>query len=782
MTSPRSTLGGYRIDRPLGRGGMGAVFLAYDTTLQRPVALKVMDQESDDGTSHERLLKEARNAAALNHPHICTIHEVGQDEGTAFIAMEYVEGRSLGERLDETGALPTDEVLRYGIQAADALAYAHERGVIHRDLKAANAMVTTDGRLKIVDFGLARRLDARLTDATTYESLVPAGVVAGTPYSMAPEQVRGDAADPRTDVWALGVMLHEMATGRRPFDAPTTADLFAAILKETPARWPPGHASAALAPVVARCLEKDPARRYANAGEVRLALETVQAGVVPAAASPRRRRVTSPRLLATAVVVTAALAVGANVGGLRDRIAGLAPSPPSIKLAVLPFDNLTGDAEQAFLSDGLTDDLIMQLGRVHPERLRVIARSSAMRYRDHPEPIAAMGRELGVDYVLEGSARREGSRVRINATLIQVRAGTQLWAQSFDRELAGILTLQHDVARGVAGALALTLLPAERDRLAAARQVNPAAYEAYLMGLSRVRRLTPADLDRALEYFETAVKLDPEFARAHLGVGSVWVSRRQIGLITREQEGSRSRDALKRALALDPLLPEGHMALGNGATWEDWDWAAAEPHFQRALDLNPSLAEAHAFYSHYLYITGRPAEGDAEIQRALELDPLNDLIQQFYGMTLRFSRRFDESISHAQTVLKTNPTSPSAWGALVESYYKLGRLDESLAAQREVFGARPAPDIEAALSRGYAEGGYREAMRRAAEVQAARNLAWVAAQSYIRAGEHGRGLDWLERAYETRNTNLPYISVAPVFDAVRSEPRFRALLQRMKLS
>jgi TolB-like protein len=781
MIGPGSTLGGYRIDRPLGRGGMGAVFLAYDTTLRRPLALKVMDRESDAGTSHDRLLQEARNAAALNHPHICTIHEVGQDAGTAFIAMEYVEGRSLRERIDDAGALPPGEVLRYGIQAADALAYAHARGVIHRDLKAANAMITTDGRLKIVDFGLARRLDARLTNATTYESLVPPGVVAGTPYSMAPEQVRGDAASAPTDVWALGVLLYEMTTGRRPFDAPTAPDLFAAILKEPPAPWP-DQASVALAPIVARCLEKDPARRYANAGEVKLALETVQAGVAPAAATAPRRRLTNPRLLAAAAAVSLALAVGANVGGLRDRIAGLAPSSPSIKLAVLPFHNLTGDAEQAFLSEGLTDDLIMQLGQVHPERLRVIARSSAMRYRDHPDPVAAMGRELGVDYVLEGSARREGSRVRINATLVQVRAGTQLWAQSFDRELAGMLTLQHDVARGVSDALALTLLPAERDRLARARQVNPAAYEAYLMGLSRVRRLTPADLDRALEYFETAVKLDPEFARAHLGVGSVWVSRRQIGIITREQEGSRSRDALERALALDPLLPEGHMALGNGATWEDWDWAAAEPHFQRALDLNPSLADAHAFYSHYLYITGRPAEGDAEIQRALELDPLNDLIQQFYGMTLRFSRRFDESISHALTVLKTNPTSPSAWNGLVESYHKLGRLDESLAAQRRVFGARPAPDIEAALSKGYAEGGYREAMRQAAEVQAARNLAWVAAQSYIRAGQHSQALDWLERAYDTRNTNLPYISVAPVFDDVRREPRFLALLQRMKLS
>jgi serine/threonine-protein kinase len=779
MTTPGSTLGGYRIERPLGRGGMGAVFLAYDSTLRRRVALKVMDEAADAETSRGRLLKEARNAAALNHPNICTVHEVGQDSGTNFIAMEYVEGRSLRDRLDESGALPQDEALRYGIQTADALAYAHEHGVVHRDLKAANAMITAEGRLKIVDFGLARRLDARLTDTTTQESIAVAGMIVGTPYAMAPEQVRGEAADARTDVWALGVLLYEMATGSRPFEAPTAAELFAVILKGPPRPWP-SRAPAALEAVVARCLEKDPARRYGSASEVSLALEAIRSGRRPAgiAWGPW---LTRPRLLAAATILSLALAVVFNLGEVREWLPGRAPTSPTIKLAVLPFDNLTGDPGQAFLSEGLTDEMIMQLGRLHPERLKVVARSSAQRYREHPEPIEAMARELGVDYVLEGSARREGSRVRINATLIQVRDRTQRWSQGFDRELAGILTLQHDVARGVADALALTLLPEERERLARARQVNPAAYEAYLMGQSRVRRLTPGDLTRALEYFETAVKLDPDFALAYLGIGGVWVSRRQTGLITREEEGGRSLAALQKAMSIDPALPEGHMALGNGATWEDWDWAAADSHFRRALDLNPNLAEAHMFYSHYLHIVGRPKEGDVEIQRALELDPLNDLVQQFYGMTLGFNRRFDEAIAQAQTVLKTSPNSPSAWNALHGAFYHQGRFEEALQAQRKALGARPAPDVDAALTKGFAQGGYREAMRQAAELRAAREQSWVAAQLYVRAGQHDLALDWLERAYEARNPNLPYISVTPVFDAIRSDPRFRALLQRMNL-
>ena len=774
-----STLGGYRIERPLGRGGTGAVFLAWDTTLQRPVALKVMDDGADAETTRARLLKEARNAAALNHPNICTIHEVGGDGATAFIAMEYVDGHSLRQRLDEAGPMTEADALGYGLQTADALAYAHEHGVVHRDLKAANVMITGDGRLKVVDFGLARRADVRLTDATTSESIVPAGVLAGTPYSMAPEQVRGETADARSDVWALGVMLFEMAAGGRPFDAPTVPELFAAILREPPKPWP-RRAPAAIRAVVERCLDKDPGRRYANAGEVRLALETIRSGAAPAPASWERWS-RSPWLAAAVVLAMLGL-VAANVGGVRDRLAvAVSPASAPIRLAVLPFENLTGDPAQQYFSDGLTDEMIAQLGRLHPERLRVIARSSTMRYKERTAPIEAMGRELGVDYVLEGSARREGNRIRINATLIQVRDGTQQWSQSFDRELSGILTLQHDVSRGVSDALALNLLPEERARLSRARQLNPAAYEAYLLGQSRAARLTAADLDRALEYYETAVKLDPDFALAHFGISGVWAARLQIGLVSREQEGGRAADALRKAMELEPLLPEAFIALGNKATWADWDWAAAETHFRRAIDLNASLAEAHAFYSHYLYIVHRPNEGDIEIQRALELDPLNDLVQQFYGMTLQFSGRFERSIEHARTVLKTSPNSPSAWGALTESFYQLGRLDESLDAQRNQLSARPAPAVTAALASGYASGGYREAMRQAAEVRASRNQFWSAAQFYVRAGQPILAIDMLEGAHQRRDQNLPYISVLPVFQPLRSEPRFRTLLQRMNL-
>ena len=467
-------VGTHRLERLLGRGGMGSVFLAYDTRLQRQVALKVLDHDEADATSSARLLREARNAAALNHPHICTIHEVGEADGTAFIAMEFVEGRSLRERVDE-GPLLMGEAVRLGIQAADALAHAHEHGVVHRDFKAANAIVGENGRLKVVDFGLARRDDPRLSDATTMASVVPAGAVAGTPYAMAPEQVRGEAADARTDVWALGVLLYELATGARPFSGQSVPELLSSILTKPPSP-PLLRVPVQLTAVITRCLEKDPARRYQRAEEVRAALEAIAAGTT-APWSTWGYRLRRRQAIAAIAAVLAAFAVllGFNLGGLRDRLIGVVGEEPPIRLAVLPFENLTGDPEQEYFSDGLTDEMIAQLGRLHPQRLSVIARTSSMRYKRRDLPMDQIARELGVDYVMEGSARREGNRVRISASLIQARDQTQRWSETFEQEMSNVLALQSDVARGVARALAITLLPADQSRLAAVRPVNPEA-------------------------------------------------------------------------------------------------------------------------------------------------------------------------------------------------------------------------------------------------------------------------------------------------------------------
>ena len=780
---PGAKLGSYAIERSLGRGGTGAVFLAHDTTLHRQVALKVLDAPADGERARARVLREARNAAALNHPNICTVYEVGEADGRAFIAMEYVEGRPLSDRLARS-ALPVAEAVRYGIEVADALAYAHDHGVIHRDLKAANAIVTPTGRVKLVDFGLARRDDALLADATTMPSLAPTGVAAGTPYAMAPEQVRGGVTDARTDIWALGVLLYEMVSGGKPFGAVTIPELFSSILRDAPAPLP-NAVPVDVQSVIERCLEKEPERRYQRAVEVRTELEAIHAGTMPRSATWRAQVRRRPWMASgVAGLVVAGLLVGANVGGVRERFSG---SPPagSIKLAVLPFENLTGDPEQEYFSDGLTEEMITQLGRLHPQRLSVIARTSSMRYKNRDAPIDQIGRELGVDYVLEGSARRDGSRVRISATLIQVRDQTQRWADSFDRDLAGILTLQSDVARSVAGSLRLTLLPAERTRLAGARPVNPETYEAYLKGYFHAQKETPADLDLALKYFETALQKDLTYAPAHTGIAFVWTARNQMGYVPPGEAAPRVKAAAMKAIELDPALPLAHYALGMAA-WGEWDWETNEREFRRTIELDPNLAEVRAFYSHLLIALKRPDEALAQIERALQLDPFNAFIQALYGVDLYFVRRYDEAIAQLQSALKTSPDLPFAHCVLGAAFNLTGRPEQALHGAEgclEHYG----PDVKDALARGYSEAGYPGAMRRVADLLAKGVSGTYVSPgdvftAYLHAGQKDLALQWLSKLVDARDPNVYGAARDPfVNDSFRDDPRFHEIVRRTRL-
>jgi TolB-like protein/Tfp pilus assembly protein PilF len=784
------TLGHYQIVEKIGEGGMGEVYRARDERLGRDVAIKVLPAEfAADPERLKRFEREARATAALAHANILAVHDVGTHDGVPYLVEELLEGESLRERLGR-GSLTQAEVLRIAGEIAKGLAVAHEKGIVHRDLKPGNVFLTRDGTVKILDFGLAKLVPTvpsseaeTLSQSATGTTAL--GGVLGTAAYMAPEQARGRPVDQRADVFAFGVVLYEMLTGERPFRGATGTDVLAAILKDEPAALPATVPQPA-AEVVARCLAKDPDRRYQRAGEIRAALEAVQSQTVlpqPSwlAARPRRRW-----LLAAAVAVAAIVAaVGLGPGGVGRRLLGPAGGGRSIRMAVLPFANLSGEPEQEYLSDGLTQEMIAQLGRLHPESLSVIARTSVMRYKKTDTPIDQIGRELGVDYVLEGSAQKEGVRVRVSAELIQVKDQTQLWADSFEREMSGILALQSEVARKVAESLVLKLLPAEQARLAGARQVNPEAYEAYLKGSQHWIRMTRADLDAAEGYFNLALEKDPDFAPAYAGLARVWRVRNQFGYAPLGEAAPKAKEAARKAISLDDTLADAHYALGAVGVWDDWDLAAGQLEFKRAIELDPNNPNGVATYSHFLAITGHVDEAMTEIDRALRLDPFNVSVHAFRAFDLLFARRFDEALAQAQQALAMEPGQPGAIQAQYMALIAKRRYEQALPGIKEFYmQIYDLPDLDAVMTEGFSEGGFEGAMRRAADA-----LSVLAdkvevrpidvADLYLFAGDMGRALDWLENGYEARDPAMPYICVTPEYDSLRTDPRFQDLLRRM---
>ncbi|HNU00297.1 MAG TPA: protein kinase [Acidobacteriota bacterium] len=781
------TVSHYRIIEKLGEGGMGVVYKAEDTTLQRTVALKFLPPElTRDAEAKQRFLHEARAAARLDHPNICTVYEVGESDGQLFLAMACYEGMTLREKL-KAGPLPWAEAAALAMQAAAGLSEAHLHGIVHRDIKPANLFLTSKGQLKLLDFGLAK-----LTGASV---LTKSGSTMGTAAYMSPEQVAGRAAEAQSDLWSLGVVLYEMVSGRTPFAGDYAQAVMYGILNEAPVPLEKlGIAApAALQEILTKCLTKRPEERYASAEELGRALATCLGPEESAAAlaSLRSARVRR-RWPASAAALVAVLAVA----GIVAWRSGWWPFPASeraVRLAVLPLANLSGDPEQEYLSDGLTQELINQLGRLHPATLSVIARTSVMRYKKSDKGVDQIGRELGVDYILEGSAQREGGRIRVTAELIRVRDQAQLWADAFEREMAGVLVLQSNVARKVAGALALRLLPAEQARLANVRTVNPEAHEAYLQGSYHWMKLTPGDLDTAKRYFELALSKDPDCAPAYEGLARVWTARQGRGITLPELAGPNAKQAALRALALDDTSSEAHAALAMVKGEVDWDWAGADAEWKRALEIDPNSASAHAFYAMYLGIVGRLDEALLHVRRAIELDPFNARFHSYHAAVLYYNRRYEESLAAAGTALSLQPDDAGAEGVQKMVYIAKGMRDEQLAQQRKRIARDP--ERMAVFQQGLAEGGYEGAQRRIADLLAARYektggvpehtarrvyMPCTIGLRYMDARDYDRAMDWLEEAYKVRDPNVAAL-IRPLYDPLRANPRFQALARKLNL-
>ncbi len=772
------TLAHYRILEKIGAGGMGEVYRAHDEQLDRDVALKLLPAQSfADDAARARLLREARAAAALNHPHICTIHEVGEADGQAYIAMEFIEGHPLADVIPR-GGLPLEPLLRYGVQIADALAHAHERQIAHRDLKSSNVVITPEGRAKVLDFGLAKRLSSHeLAEVATQsqDSLTQPGAVMGTLAYMAPEQLRGQPADARSDIWALGVVLYEMAASQRPFRGQTGFELSSAILSQAPEPLP-GRVPLELKAIVERCLEKEPGERYQRAGEVRAALEAVQRG----GAAPRvARRYQAVRgrwlaLVSALVLMTAAL-VGLNVGGVRERLFGTR-APKIESLAVLPLENLSRNPEQEYFADGMTEALITELSKV--SALKVISRTSAMRYKKRDKPMPQIARELGVDGVVEGSVAREGEQVRITVQLIHGPTDKHVWAESYQRELRGILALQSEVARVIAGEIRVAITPAEQARLASARPVNPEAYELYLKGQFYVNKFTPEEFQRGVAYLHQAVEKDPAEPLAYAGLALAYAEGGHMLVAPPQEAFPQARAAALKALELDDTLAEAYTALAMYVQYYNWDWPAAEQAFRRALELNPNFAQAHQHHGWYLRALGHPEEAVAELKRAKELDPLKPLFGANLAYLYSDAGQYDQAIDEAQKVLELDPNFPVGLLALGVAYAGKGMYNEAIATHQRLAAADPAWKLD--LARTYVLAGQPDETRQIlAGLKDEEKDPWMLATVYVALGDKNEAMRWLEAAYQARHQFLPYTVYGQEFAPLRDDPRFQDLLRRM---
>ena len=776
-------IGTYQITELLGAGGMGEVYRAHDGRLDRDVALKLLPAAwFSDEAARARLLREARAAAGLNHPNICTIHEVGEADGQPFIAMEHVPGEPLNAVLAR-GSVPLDSTLRYAGQLADALAHAHDRGVIHRDLKSANIVITPDGRAKILDFGVAKRLpigEGAQAMTNSALELTQEGSIVGTLPYMSPEQLRGQPADARSDIWAMGVVIFEMASGGRPFTGQTSFEVTSAILNHPP-RPTGGTVPPALGAVIERCLTKEPDRRYQRAGEVRAALDVLtQSRTGVEGGPPARRRAWAVGLFALASAVAAA-------GLWRSGIwSGPAPAARIESIAVLPLANLSGSPAQDFFADGMTDALITDLSKI--QALRVISRTSTLRYRGTSKALPEIARELNVDAVVEGSVLRSGERVRITAQLIEAATDRHVWADNYERDVRDVNSLQRDVARAIAGEIRARLTESEQRRLAVVRRVNPQAHEAYLRGRAEADRYTEAGVRRAVTFYEQAIALDAEYALAHAGLASAYAMLGGVlGFTSPGEYFPKARAAAERALELDGTLADAHAVLATVRLKFDWDWNAAAREFQRVFDLNPSLAEAHQEHGTYLEALRRFDEAVVARKRARDLDPLSASRTADVGYPLYYAGRYEEAISYYRTALELDQNFfwSHVWTgqAQIETGMHAEAIEEIQKALR-----MSGENTRVLATLGYA---YAVAGQRAKAQQVLTELHGRSKRSYVSPyflavvhaglGENASALDLLERALQERQPYLILLDVEPVFSKLRAEPRFLALLQRIGL-
>jgi TolB-like protein/tetratricopeptide (TPR) repeat protein len=766
----------YRIVEKIGSGGMGVVYRAHDERLARDVALKVLPSGAlADGAARKRFYKEALALSKVNHPNIATIFDFESANGSDLLIEELIPGVSLDEML-AGGSLSEKEIASLGTQLCEGLEAAHKQGIIHRDLKPANIRVTPDKRVKILDFGLAKMLHADPCSDMDVTASTDTQQVRGTLPYMAPEQLLNQEVDARSDIWAVGCVLYEMATGRRAFPKSGPA-LVNTILNQPPTTPLKLNArlSAGLEIIILKCLEKDPSLRYQSAREIavdlqRLLLPSPIVHTAVPCRSARGRYV----LIGTAAIVLTGLVAAFWSGWRGNRASQFAQLKPTI--AVLPLVDMSPERNQEYFSDGLAEELITDLAKI-PE-LRVTARTSSFQFKGKNEDLRIIGEKLDVATVLEGSIRKQGKRVRISVQLIKASDGFHLWSETYDRDLTDIFAVQEGIARSVAGTLKVTLLGATT---APTRTTNPEAYNAYLQGNYFSQRITKESLEKAVGYYQQAINLDPGNAPAWAALARARGIQAGNGLIPLHEGFRDARQAAERALVLDPTLAEAHAAIGFIKRNYDWDWAGADASFQRALVLDPGDANALGDASNMAATLGRWDEALRLVRRRVELDPLRAHAHLQLGATAWYAGRLGQATAALQNALELNPDGPFVHTELSRIYLTKLQPQQALAeAERET---QPGFRLQTLTLAYYALGRKQESDRALAELIAKYQADWgmQIAEAYAFRGEAVRAFEWLERAYVQRDSGLSLIKDDPLLKNLEHDPRYAAFLKKMGL-
>ena len=800
------TVSHYRILEKLGGGGMGVVYKAEDLRLGRMVALKFLPEHlSRHKLAIERFQREAKAASSLNHPHICTIYDVEEFDGQNFIAMEYLEGETLKHRI-QGRALDTERVTDYGYQMAEALEAAHSRAIVHRDIKPANIFVTQRGQVKLLDFGLAKLMlnpkdKAAQEDPTESmeltigaDQLTTTGVAMGTVAYMSPEQVRGDELDGRTDLFSLGMVLYEMATGKQAFSGSSSGVVIEAILNRAPT--PPVRLNPSIPPqleqIIGRALEKDKRLRYQTASDLRADLQrlkrdtdsayTVSLGTGQATKSVLRRYRTH---LVWGGVLAALLVVFAfNLGDLRNRVFGGSRSARIDSIAVLPFTNQSQDPKTEYLSDGITESLINSLSQL--PNLTVTSRNTVFRYKGQGTDPQKIGHDLGVKAILTGRLIQDGDDLMISVDLEDVEGNRQLWGEQYNRKLSNLLTVQEEIASDIFGRLRPKLDGEEKKYIAKRQTQNPEAYQLYLQGLFYWNKWTEADFRRATDYFSQAVQKDPGYALSYAGLADTYSQLGDSGYVAPAEAWPKARTAAMQALEIDDSVAEAHTSLGLVKEHFEWDWPGAEREFRRAIQLNPNLASAHLWYGEFLSNTGRLGEGLQEAKRAKELDPLSLIINTNLGWQYYVSKDNEAAADQLHKTLDLDPKFSLARRLLEQVYAQMGKQNEAVAEREKLLSLSGGAELAASIEEDFQKRGYTGVLQSwldgLTEISKHSYVSpYSIAQAYARLGKKDAAFTWLEKAFAEHDSGMVSVAVDPIFSGMHGETRFRELVKRMNL-